>query len=188
MRNRMSHREPGRAGFTLLEALVVMALLGVMVSLAAPGLSALRLQHRLQAEAEGLWSSLVLARSEALRRQQRVTVCARAAGEARACDAAGLWQQGWLVFADANDNAFFDPDEALLEARTAVPDPLRLSVSSTVRAYFSYSAEGRSTTPQGAFMAGTWHFCRPGAEAGWQVVSNALGRPRLEKVGASGCE
>ena len=42
------------AGFTLLEALVVMALLGVMLSLAAPAMSALRLQHRLQAEAEGL--------------------------------------------------------------------------------------------------------------------------------------
>ena len=40
-------------GFTLLEALVVMALLGVLLSLAAPALSSLRQQHRLQAEAQG---------------------------------------------------------------------------------------------------------------------------------------
>ncbi len=176
------------AGFTLLEALVVMALLGVMVSLAAPAMTALRLQHRLQAEAEGLWSSLVLARSEALRRQQRVTVCARAQGLASACDASGLWQQGWLVFADANGNALLDAGEALVEVREAVPEPLRLTVSSTVKAYFAYSAEGRSATAQGAFMAGTWRFCRPGAEKGWQVVSNALGRPRLEKVSVIACE
>ena len=175
------------AGFTLLEALVVMALLGVMVSLAAPALSALRLQHRLQAEAEGLWSSLVLARSEALRRQQRVTVCARAQGQASACDPSGDWQQGWLVFADANGNAVRDADEALVEAHAAVPHPLRLTASITVKAYFSYSAEGRSTTPQGAYMAGSWRFCRPGAETGWQVVSNALGRPRLEKISVSDC-
>ena len=37
-------------------------------------------------------------------------------------------------------------------------------------------------------MAGTWRFCRPGTETGWQVVSNALGRPRLEKVSVSACE
>ena len=175
------------AGVPLLEALVVMGMLGVMVSLAAPAMSALGLQHRLQAEAEGLWSSLVLARSEALRRQQRVTVCARAQGQASTCDASGVWQQGWLVFADANGNALLDPGEALLEAREAVRDPLRLAVSSTVKAYFAYSAEGRSATPQGAFMAGTWRFCRPGSDAGWQVVSNALGRPRLEKVKLPDC-
>ncbi len=177
----------GSAGLTLLEVLVVMALLGVMVSLAAPGVSALHQQHRLQAQAESLWSSLVLARSEALSRQQRVTVCARAQGQAGACDPSGLWQQGWLVFADANDNAHFDAGEALIQLREAVPDPLRLSVSSTAKAYFSYSAEGRSATPQGAFMAGTWRFCVPGLETGWQVVSNALGRPRLEKIGVTAC-
>ena len=148
------------AGFTLLEALVVMALLGVMVSLAAPAMSALRLQHRLQAEAEGLWSSLVLARSEALRRQQRVTVCARAQGLASTCDASGLWQQGWLVFADANGNAQLDPGEALLEARDAVPDPLRLTVSSTVKAYLPTAPRGAVPLPRARSWPG------PGAFAG----------------------
>lgn len=173
------------AGFTLLEALVVMALLGVMVSLAAPAMSALRQQHQLQAQAEGLLSSLVLARSEAVRRQQRVSVCARASD--RACDASGVWQQGWVVFADANDNTQLDAGEALIEVHAAVPTPLHLTATSTGKAYFAYNAEGRSATPNGAFMAGTWRFCRPGSEAGWQVVSNALGRPRLEKVSMSTC-
>lgn len=185
------HKRPrttsGRAGFTLLEALLVMALIGLMLSLAVPTLSALRHQHQLQAQAEGLWSTLVLARSEALRRQQRVTVCVRANGEGRACDASGVWQQGWLVFADANDNAQLDAGEALIEMRDAVPTPLRLTVTNTVKTYFSYSAEGRSATLQDAFMAGTWRFCRPGSDSGWQVVSNALGRPRLEKVSQAGC-
>ena len=178
-------QSPRAAGFTLLEALVVMALLGVMVSLAAPAMSALRQQHQLQAQAEGLLSSLVLARSEALRRQQRVTVCARVSDSA--CDASGVWQQGWLVFADANDNAQFDAGEALIEVHAALPAAVQLGVTSTVKAYFAYNAEGRSATPNGAFMAGTWRFCRPGSEAGWQVVSNALGRTRLEKVSVSGC-
>ncbi len=173
------------AGLTLLEALVVVALLGVMVSLAAPGLSALRQQHQRQAAAGGLWSSLVLARSEALRRQQRVTVCARITDSA--CDASGTWQKGWLVFADANDNASLDAGEQVLERHAAPPVGVQLIVSSTVSAYFSYNAQGRSATVHGAFMAGTWRFCRPDATAAWQVVGNALGRPRLEKSSAASC-
>ncbi len=172
-------------GFTLLEALVVMALLGLMFSLAAPAMSALRQQHQLQEQAEGLLGSLVLARSEAVRRQQRVTVCARITDSA--CDASGTWQKGWLVFADVNGNAQLDADEALIEAHATVPAALRLSVTSTAKAYFSYNAEGRSATPSGAFMAGTWRFCRPGSDVGWQVVSNALGRPRLEKANPPDC-
>jgi type IV fimbrial biogenesis protein FimT len=183
--NNLLGATPKAAGFTLLEALVVMALLGVMVSLAAPAMSALRQQHQLQAQAEGLLDSLVLARSEALRRQVPVALCARATDST--CDASGVWQQGWLVFADANNNAQRDAGEALIEVHGPVPVAMQLTVTSTAKGYFSYSAEGRSATPSGAFMAGTWRFCRPGAEAGWQVVSNALGRPRLEKVNQPGC-
>lgn len=180
------HKGRQAPGWTLLEALVVMALLGVLLSLAAPALSSLRQQHRLQAQAQAFFDSLVLARSEALRRQQAVTLCAR--DQALACDAQGLWPQGWLVFVDANHNARREPEEVLIEAHGPVPVDLRLTVTSTAKAYFSYSAEGRSATPDGAFMAGTWRFCRPHAPDGWQVVGNALGKPRLQKYLASSCE
>ncbi|WP_233254776.1 GspH/FimT family pseudopilin [Limnohabitans sp. T6-5] len=182
----LSRAHSGRAqGFTLLEALVVLGLLGILVALAAPTLSGVRERHQLQAQAEGFLDSLVLARSEALRRQQRVTLCAKASDSA--CDAQGPWQQGWLVFADANDNALLDPGEVLIEVHAPVPTAMRLTVSNTVRAYFSYGAEGRSATLNGAFMAGTWSFCRPGSDAGWQVVSNALGKPRLQKYSPQDC-
>ncbi len=133
--NRPVGKSPRAVGFTLLEVLVVMALLGLMVSLAAPAMSALRQQHQLQAQAEGLLGSLVLARSEAMRRQQRVTMCARASDSA--CDASGTWQQGWLVFADANGNAQLEAGEALIEVRAPMPPALRWAVTSTAKAYFS---------------------------------------------------
>ena len=55
-------------GFTLLEALVVLALLAALVALAAPSLSGLRQKHQMQSQAEQMLSSLMLARSEALQR------------------------------------------------------------------------------------------------------------------------
>jgi len=165
-------------GFTLLEALVAMALLGILVSLAAPAMSGLLARQQLQGQGEAFLNSLVLARSEALRRQQRVSVCAQ--GLVAQCDTQGRWHQGWLVFADANHNGLRDPGEALIEARPAVPLDVQVGVSNTVKTYFSYNAEGRSASASGAFMAGTWRFCRGDSSAGWQVVVNALGRPRIE--------
>ena len=172
-------------GFTLIEALVVLVLLGILVGMGAPAMSDLRARHQLQAQAEGLLNSLVLARSEALRRQQRISLCAQASGGG--CDANGQWQQGWLVFADGNDNGLQDAGEALIEAHAALPPGLRLTATSTLKTYFSYGPEGRSATANGAFMAGTWRFCRASSSVGWQVVSNALGKPRMASYTPQEC-
>ena len=172
-------------GFTLLEALVVVALLAILVAMGAPAMSALRQRHQLQAQAEGFLDSLVLARSEALRRQQRVTLCPRA--QTGDCDARGDWQQGWVVFADGNDNALPEEGEAVIEIHAAMPQGITLTVANTVKGYFSYGSEGRSTSLNGAFMAGTWRFCAPVLGEGWLVVSNAMGRPRLEKNASAAC-
>lgn len=178
-------KRSGDDGFTLLEALVVLALLGILLSLAAPAMSRLQGGHRLQAQAEGFLDSLVLARSEALRRQQRVSLCAQAAEGT--CDINGQWQQGWLVFVDENDNGVREVQEALIEVHAALPPAVQLGVTSTVKAYFSYGPEGRSMSANGAFMAGSWRFCQASLPQGWQVVSNALGKPRIEKYTPQRC-
>jgi type IV fimbrial biogenesis protein FimT len=178
-------KRSGDDGFTLLEALVVLALLGILLSLAAPAMSRLQGGHRLQAQAEGFLDSLVLARSEALRRQQRVSLCAQAAEGT--CDTNGQWQQGWLVFVDENDNGVREVQEALIEVHAALPPAVQLGVTSTVKAYFSYGPEGRSLSSNGAFMAGSWRFCQASLPKGWQVVINALGKPRIEQYTPQSC-
>ncbi|MEY4733591.1 MAG: Type secretion system protein precursor [Pseudomonadota bacterium] len=175
----------GERGFTLLEALVVLAVVAILVSLAAPSLSSFRQQNQLQSVAESLFNSMSLARSEALRRQQTVTMCPRASDAE--CDTSDNWQQGWLTFVDANGNAQREPDEIILEIKPALWTAVRLNVSNTAKAYFSYGAQGRSQTVNGGFMAGTWRFCLLASPTGWQVVVNALGRPRVEKYAPQSC-
>ena len=167
-------------GFTLVEALVALVLLAVLVALAAPSLTGLRQRQQLRGLAEGFWNSLVLARAEAMARQQRVTVCAlSAAGD---CDATGPWQRGWLVFVDANRNGQREADELLLQRQGALPAGVSLVGNSPVRRGLAYADEGRSVTVGGGFLAGTLTLCREGQNEGWDVVVNAVGRPRLEKT------
>lgn len=167
-------------GFTLLEALVVMALLGVLLALAAPGVSQLRQKHQMQSQAEQLQAGLLLSRSEALRRQQRVTLCVR--GEGEDCATEGTWAQGWLVFVDGNHNAVRDRDEKVLQVQAALPAFLTLRGNATVDRYVSYGADGRSQSTTGAFQAGTLTLCGTGQAHVWRMVINAVGKPRLEKA------
>ncbi|WP_144110162.1 GspH/FimT family pseudopilin [Paraburkholderia sp. BCC1886] len=93
-------------GFTLVETLCVIALIGVMAVMATPSFVAWRMRDQVDARARTLAATLVYARSEALRRGARVTVCRTDA--ARHCLAAGQscgdgvadWSCGWAVLAE----------------------------------------------------------------------------------------
>ncbi|WP_025601521.1 GspH/FimT family pseudopilin [Burkholderia sp. WSM2230] len=92
--------------FTLVETLIVVALLAVILVMATPSFVAWRVRDQVDARARVLVSTLAYARSEALRRGARVTVCRTDA--ARHCLAAGQpcgnsitdWSCGWAVLAE----------------------------------------------------------------------------------------
>lgn len=172
-------------GFSLLEALVVLALLAILTGLAVPGVAGLRSRHELQAVAEDVWNGLMLARSQALVHQQRVVLCPVALGSR--CDTQGQWQRGWQVFVDSNHNGQRDAQEAILQSRGGLQQGMRLQGNSTVNQGVGYGADGRSESRTGGFQSGTLTLCRAGLDEGWKIVINALGRPRLEKVEVPDC-
>lgn len=105
MKHAASHRPP-YGGVTLVETLAVIALLAVVATLTVPSFVAWRVRDQVDARAKALASTLAYARSEALRRGARVTVCRIDA--ARRCLAAGQpcangvadWSCGWAVMAE----------------------------------------------------------------------------------------
>ncbi|MBF0144145.1 MAG: GspH/FimT family pseudopilin [Magnetococcales bacterium] len=74
-------------GFTLIEILIVMAIVGIMALFAVPAMRGIILDQRLKAAANELHLSLFLARSEAVKRNTGVTVAATG----------GDWADGWSV-------------------------------------------------------------------------------------------
>ncbi|MDO8298340.1 GspH/FimT family pseudopilin [Lacisediminimonas sp.] len=84
-------------GFTLVELMVTLAIFAVLVGVAAPSFNAIMVGPRLGSFANALSASATLARSEAIKRNTSVTLCASADGAA--CAASGDWEQGWIVLA-----------------------------------------------------------------------------------------
>lgn len=78
----------GRQGFTLAELLIVMAIVGILASLAAPAFSQFIKSQRIKSMASDLNASLTLARSEAIKRNSNVTTSPKTAG---------AWQNGWQI-------------------------------------------------------------------------------------------
>ncbi len=93
-------------GFTLLETMAVIVLIAICASASAPAFVAWRVRDQVDARANALLGTLSYARSEAIRRKARVSVCR--IDTTRQCLAAGKrcpsgladWSCGWAVMAE----------------------------------------------------------------------------------------
>jgi type IV fimbrial biogenesis protein FimT len=101
-----------QCGFTLLETLVVVALLALLAAMATPSFVAWQTRDQVDARAYALLSTLAYARREAIRRGVRITVCRidaarRCLTSGQACrSGAADWSCGWAVMIE-RAGAFF---------------------------------------------------------------------------------
>ena len=82
-------------GVTLLELLVAIAVAAILIGIAVPALTLFVQNSRENTEADSLITSLEYARSEAVKRDADVTVCASADGST--CSQSSNWATGWVV-------------------------------------------------------------------------------------------
>ena len=122
------------AGFTAIELMVVVAIVGVLTALAAPSFTPLIERWRVREAAESITASVYLARSEAIKRGGNVVI--RKNDNSATCangTAATDWGCGWNVFLDVNANglqgtcvATDTPNECSIQTVTA---PTRVTVT-----------------------------------------------------------
>jgi type IV fimbrial biogenesis protein FimT len=104
----------GNGGFTLVELMITVVIVAILLAIAGPSFVELLERNRMQTSASNVYTSLMLARSEALKRNQSVQVCSSTSGTACDPNEAGLWKDGWLVWVDRDgDTNVDDPNEVL---------------------------------------------------------------------------
>lgn len=86
----MKNLRPTETGFTLTELMVVVAVLGVLAAIALPSFQSLTQSQQVKAASFDLFSSLSLARSEAIKRNGNVTVTPNDTAD---------WGAGWEIAA-----------------------------------------------------------------------------------------
>lgn len=123
-------KQERETGFSLIELLFVLAVVGIALGLGAPLFATLAANNRMSSATNDLVTSLQAARSEAVKRQVTVTLCPtpEAAGP---CVAGGNLGSGWTVFVDRNADAAISNDDVILQRHTALDGDLRAGVTAT---------------------------------------------------------
>lgn len=175
------------SGFTLVESLVVCSIVSVLMGLAVPSFSQMLSNFRVKNDADVFFRSVALTRSEAITRNSRAVMCKSADG--RSCTQTGGWDQGWLIFHDANSNAELDVGEALVWYQNPLESHIQITGNGPVAKYVSYTGSGNTSLVSGALQMGTLTFCKPSPRVShaWQVVISSTGRPRNVKTTVKQC-
>ena len=104
-------------GFTVIELLVTLSVAGILLSVAAPSYRDFVQESRITAQSNSLLSSIMLTKSESIKRNSTATICPSTNGIA--CTGGTVWSNGWIVFADADGNGAVDAGEEIIQVGAA---------------------------------------------------------------------
>jgi len=126
-------------GFTLIELLVTLVVLAVLAAIAMPSLAKVLAGQRLRAAGSDFVTSLLVARSEAIKRNESVQVVPQASED---------WTVGWRVAVVSNDEQVDKRGAVGYRVAVSLAPPSivyqrngRLAALGTVQAQFSDSME-----------------------------------------------
>ncbi len=135
-------RRKSQAGFTLYELLITMIIVGVVLSYGIANMSDFNRNGRMTATANDLHAAFHLSRSESARGKTNITICGSATPMAAGATCDGNWNQGYIVFIDADgDLARAGAAETILRRHDAIAIGVNLRVANNAT-YFSFASSG----------------------------------------------
>lgn len=186
------------SGFTLIELMVALAVVAVLISVGLPKMSVFFKGNRMVTNANDLLAGLHIARSEAIKRNTRVSICKSTnAGDAvpKCAKAGKSWDEGWFVFVEGRDvgNVFGEytaADGAILRVNTgAEGSNVTITAGDAgIDKYVSFTSRGAPKLRNGSSQSGVYRVCddrglknAAGGVVARGVLLNASGRVRITK-------
>lgn len=168
-------------GMTIIEMMVVVSVAAILLAVGVPNLYEFVVRNRIEAAGNEWVAALNLARSEAIKRGQRVVIRNNAGSQ--------NWGSGWRMFADADGDNVMDAGEEVIREAVALDSPMTLRSTRNSSPLISFRPDGRAQ--DGLTSVYVFLLCYDGKiSAGvnrprsWVVVVNELGRVRLAKPDA----
>jgi len=174
----MSPRGPA-SGLTLIELMIVLVVLAITLSIGTPLMQNLLHGNRLRAESSRFLGAINLARSEAIMRNQPVSICPSAMAVTGEAACTGNYEAGWIVFTNVDKDKVVDTGtDEVLQVFEGLPPGYRLTNRSGTRTAFkliNYLPDGASHSNR------TLLFCPPqhARVPSLSIVINIVGRARL---------
>lgn len=171
-------------GITLIELMVTIAVMAILLGIAVPSFNDALLGSKLGSHANNLVATINMARSEAIKRNVPVTLCASADGAS--CATSGGWEQGWVVRCRTSDNLTCNAGGAnwiVLHRQQAASSGLKITETSSILT-MTFAPTGVGATPV------TLTVCRAAPSAGSQervVRVSGTGRAHVSKTTAGVC-
>jgi type IV fimbrial biogenesis protein FimT len=134
-------------GFTIIELMVVVAILATLAAMAAPSMSQFAAARRTEDIARRLGEDMAFGRSEAVKRNVPVLLCANTSGACAATPAAADWAQGWRVCYDLNADGACDTTAA------TDPNPMRAQAAVATTQSFTGPQSRVRFNPDGSLTA-----------------------------------
>lgn len=132
------------SGYTLMELMITLLIVSILAAIAVPSMQEFVKNERLTGQINTLISNLMLARSEAVKRNQPVILCVSSNG---ATCTGGDAEDGWIVFVDVDSSGGFSAGDDLIKVQQALDGDVNLNDLTVV----TYDSRGFSPNSSGTF-------------------------------------
>ena len=158
-----------KKGFTLIELLVTIAIAAIVATIGIPSFSQSIRNSRLTTNINELVTSLNFARSEAIKRNQPVTVLKSGA----------QWESGWTVFTDLDGDGIKDASDTVLRTYGSLSNNFTLRGTTGFVNRVTYQASGISANGSFVLCDNSDGNNIPEANTSRVVIINSVGRVRM---------
>jgi type IV fimbrial biogenesis protein FimT len=134
------------SGFSLQELMLAIAIFGILSAFGVPGYIGYVRNGELSNSTTSLFADMYFARSEAIKRKQKVTLCR--SGDSMAdnpvCGGANnTWSDGWIVFVDIDGAAnIYDGNDVLLKVGAPPSNNVEIVSNGNADQYIEYNTDG----------------------------------------------